>query len=249
MIYKNIFFAIKKFLFPGIDLHTRCRSKFLSKYFQSGAIKTLDAGCGNGALSYKAYLLGNKVLGVSFNETNIRNNTAFFRFLNCDSERLQFKFCNLYNIKSLNERFDQIICSETLEHITNDKLILKSFYEILNPGGVLHLCCPYSLHRKNNLNRQDIPEDGGHVRDGYTFEDYENLLTPLGFRITEKIGLGSPLLVFIDDIIRLVSNRFGLIPAIPIFILLLPLTIFDNLNPLTPLSIYVKCMKEDPYQV
>jgi len=34
----------KEILFPGLDLHTRCRYRFLSRYFRKGAIDTL--GCG-----------------------------------------------------------------------------------------------------------------------------------------------------------------------------------------------------------
>jgi len=47
--------SAKRLLFPGLDLHTRCRYRFLSRYFRVGDIDTLDAGCGNGALSYAAY--------------------------------------------------------------------------------------------------------------------------------------------------------------------------------------------------
>lgn len=40
-------------MFPGIDVATRKRMR-LTRYFKSGSIATLDAGCGNGAFSFAA---------------------------------------------------------------------------------------------------------------------------------------------------------------------------------------------------
>ncbi|MDZ8188207.1 MAG: class I SAM-dependent methyltransferase [Nostoc sp. ChiSLP02] len=233
----------KRLLFPGIDLHTRCRSHFLPKFFRSGEIETLDAGFGNGALSYAAYNLGNRVLGVTYDRTQVEKARTFFSALNTDPERLQFQVCNLYDLSQLNRKFDQIICSETLEHIQKDDAIVKYFYDILKPGGVLHLCCPFSLHPDHNLGRIDDPEDGGHVRDGYTLESYKKLLQPVGFQIVKSVGLGSPLLVALDKAMVAVRCKLGEIPAIPLFLLALPLQRLDYLNPSVPFSLYVQVVK------
>jgi hypothetical protein len=34
----------KRLLFPGLDLHTRSRYRFLTRYFSEGPIGTLDVG-------------------------------------------------------------------------------------------------------------------------------------------------------------------------------------------------------------
>jgi len=240
---------IKRLLFPGIDLHTRCRSYFLPKFFRSGRIDTLDAGCGNGSLSYAAYKLGNRVLGVTYEQTDVQKAHTFFSALNTDPERLQFKVFNLYDLPKLNRKFDQIICSETLEHIKKDDVIIQYFYDILNPGGVLHLCCPLSLHPDNNLGRTDNPEDGGHVRDGYTMESYQNLLQPVGFEIVENAGLGSPLLVALDKSIVALRMKVGEIAALPLYLLTLPLQWLDYLNPKVPFSIYVQAVKPNSSKI
>ena len=62
---------IKWMLFPGLDLLTRCRYRFLPTFFAAGPLLTLDAGCGNGALSYAAYKLGNTVLGVTADQARM----------------------------------------------------------------------------------------------------------------------------------------------------------------------------------
>src|SRR2546428_6848304 len=44
----------KDVFFPGLDLHTRCRYRMLDAFIRPGNIDTLDAGCGNGALTFLA---------------------------------------------------------------------------------------------------------------------------------------------------------------------------------------------------
>src|SRR5580658_6337262 len=100
-------------LFPGLDLHTHCRYRFLPRFFRDGAIDTLDAGCGNGALSYAAYQRGNRVLGVTMEPGQVQKAREYFAFLGTDPNRLKFEICNLYDLPRITEKFDQIICSET----------------------------------------------------------------------------------------------------------------------------------------
>jgi SAM-dependent methyltransferase len=143
----------------------------------------------------------------------------------------------------LDRQFDQIICSETLEHISRDAEVVAIFHDLLNPGGVLHLCCPHALHPEHHLGRTNAPEDGGHVRDGYTWESYRALLEPAGFHIDAQAGLGSPLLLTVDRPVRFIRNHFGEAAAIPVFLLLWPLIWFDWIDPQMPYCIYVRAVK------
>lgn len=233
----------KWFLFPGLDLHTRCRYHFLPFFFRSGPIDTLDAGCGNGALSYAAYKLGNSVLGITNNMEQVRRAEEFFGAFGVDRTRFQFQMMDLYDLPRLGRKFDQIICSETLEHIRRDDVVIRYFYDILRPGGVLHLCCPFELHPDNNLGRVDAREDGGHVRDGYTAGSYRRLLEPAGFKVVATMGLGSPLLAGIDKPLRRIRNRFGDAAALPFFLFTLPLQALDPPDPRVPFSLYVQAVK------
>lgn len=233
---------IKRLLYPGLDLHTHSRYRHLPQFFISGQIETLDAGCGNGALSYAAFKKGNNVFGVSNSPLEIQRTSLFFKAY--EEHGLRFRLLNLYQLLDLNCQFDQIICSETLEHIKDDRLIIKYFHRLLRPNGILHLCCPHSLHPKHNVNRMDVPEDGGHVRDGYTMENYQHLLESSGFKITDKLGLGTKTLVFWDTILRNIQSHFGDLMAAPLFIILWPFIRFmDKPNPSLPFSIYVKAIK------
>jgi cyclopropane fatty-acyl-phospholipid synthase-like methyltransferase len=230
-------------MFPGLDLHTRCRYRRLSKFFRVGAIRTLDAGCGNGALSYAAYRGGNQVLGVTMEADQVQKDTEYFSFLGADPGRLRFQILNLYDLPKLNGKFDQIICSETLEHITRDKLVVEYFHGLMNDGGVLHLCCPYSEHPGNKGHVCTDESIGWHVRDGYTMDTYRALLEPAGFEIVKSAGLGSPFFTKLHDLILFVWSRLGFAAALPLFVLTWPLQIFEYQDPKVPISLYVQCVK------
>jgi cyclopropane fatty-acyl-phospholipid synthase-like methyltransferase len=216
----------------------------LSKYFKDGAIDTLDAGCGNGALSYAAYRRGNRVLGVTMEADQVERAKEYFSFLGTDPERLQFEVCNLYDVDRIERKFDQIICSETLEHITRDKQVVDSFYRLLREGGILHVCCPYSEHPGNKGRVCTDESVGWHVRDGYTMDTYRALLEPAGFRIVKSAGLGSPLLVKIANAVQPVLSRHGAVLALPLFFVSWPLQLLDRQDPRVPWSLYVQCIKE-----
>jgi len=234
----------KRLLFPGLDLHTRSRYRFLTRYFREGPIDTLDAGCGNGALSYAAYLRGNRVLGVTMDSQQVEKANEYYSFLGTDPGRLKFKVCNLYDLPQIKEKFDQIICSETLEHITRDNLVVEHFYAALRDDGVLHLCCPFSNHPGNKGRVCTDESRGWHVRDGYTMETYRALLEPAGFQIVKSAGFGSPPLVKMTNVIQPVLSRMGAAFALPLFLLSWPLQLLDYENPKAPWSLYVQCEKK-----
>lgn len=238
------FFQAKRLFFPGFDLHTRCRYRKLPRMFRPGPIRTLDAGCGNGCLTFAARRLGNEVLGVEINAERVTRNREFYRRLGYHD--MKFEVCSLYDLRKIGGRFDQIICSETLEHIAGDAEVIRIFAELLTDNGILHLCCPYALHPENNLGRTNGPEDGGHVRDGYTLESYQALLESAGFTIVSHLGLGSKLLCQADQAIRSVRERLGDIGALPLYLLFGWLAVFldDQSESEIPLSLYVQAIKK-----
>jgi hypothetical protein len=164
---------------------------------------------------------------------------ALFRYIGIPQDAVQFRRMNVYDLGSLGRKFDQIICSETLEHIRRDREVVQLFADLLVPRGQLLLCCPHALHPEHNLGRTDEPETGGHVRDGYTLETYRALLEPVGFHITGTLGIGSPLLCRLDKLVRGIRHRVGDLGAFPVYLLLLPLTWLDYPAPKIPFSLAV----------
>lgn len=243
-ISKRLYYWAKRLSFPGLDLHTRCRYRMLSPMIRKGSMRTLDAGCSNGYLTYAAYRRGNKVLGVDLDGKQVTKNIEFYRWLGCSG--MQFEVCDIYELSKLGQRFDQIICSETLEHIVRDDEVIRTFAEILTDNGLLHLCSPYALHPHHNLGRINEPETGGHVRDGYTLESYKALLKPAGFTILHYFGLGSKFLYRADQVIRVIRNHLGDIAAFPIYLILgwPALWIDTQTKPEVPFSVYVQAIKK-----
>lgn len=194
-------------------------------------------------MTYLAYRKGNRVLGVTRVQYEVDNTAALFHARRIPTDRVEFRQMNIYDLRSLNRRFDQIICSETLEHIRRDREVVQMFADLLNPGGRLILCCPHALHPQHNLGRTDEPETGYHVRDGYTFETYQSILEPAGFKITHRIGIGSPLVCWQDNVLRKSRQKVGDALALPLFLLLLPLTRLDYRDPKMPFSVAVAAEK------
>ena len=237
-------------LFPGINFHARLRYRRLPEYFRGPlngeARLVLDAGCGNGMHSYQSYLKGNRVVGVSIKEREIaRNRKLFNGYLGIPGERLEFRVHNLYDVRSLGLKFDEIICTEVLEHIGRDADVCCSFFDILKPGGVLHLCCPNADHADHRAHHLDERESGGHVRAGYTEQTYRALLEPFGFEVSKPLGLGGAVRQACNKRVTQ-AQHIGRLPlGLLTFAALAPFAAFDTSRPRVPYSLYVRAVKPD----
>ena len=238
---------IKWLLFPGINLHTRQRYRILPRCLESaapGGACLLDAGCGNGMLSYRACLKGYQVTGISFKEGEVaRCRKLFNGYLGIPEERLQFKVMNLYDVEALNQQYDQIICTEVLEHLMRDEAVCRSLFALLKPNGVIHICCPNADHPYNRSFPLDPGENGGHVRAGYTYESYRRLLEPIGFRIVGQRGLGGPVRQFFNSRIKRLQEKYGDVVAFPLFLLSFLFLWLDREEARVPYTLYVKAVK------
>ena len=239
---KNIF---RWCLMPGIDHMTRRRVR-LCKYWAREKRDVLDAGFGNGWVSYLAYRSGARVLGVNMAQDQVQKAKNFYNgWRNIPTEQLEFLRLNLYDLDGLTSSFDEIICYETLEHIKDDLEVCKEFYRLLKLGGVLHLCCPFAEHPRWKKESLDYKEKGGHVRAGYTLESYRALLEPLGFEIMETEGMGGRLLTKIVLMTQLIQSYLGNLCALPVALLGIPFVWFDPVNAHNPYCLYVKAVKSE----
>ncbi len=204
----------------------------------------LDAGCGNGMLSYKAWLRGATVLGVSIKQNEIDGcRKMFTRGRGIPEDRLRFVNVNLYELPADGQRFDAVICTEVLEHIRDDRSVCRLFFELLRPGGCVHITTPNAEHPYNQAFPLDGEETGGHVRPGYTAQTFGALLEPVGFRIEEVSGLGGPVRQAFNHRIKSVQERFGAAAGLPLFFLSLPFLTLDAREPRTPFSLYARARK------
>jgi SAM-dependent methyltransferase len=235
--------AVRSLIYPGLDLHTRNRAS-LRRFWKTGQRDVLDAGSGNGYFSYLAYKSGARVVALNFEQGQVDKAREFLvGYRKADPSRLKFEQHNLYDLAKEQRKFDEIICFEVLEHLRDDHAVVNEFYRILRPGGVLHVCCPHRLHPRHQAEVLDTEEKGGHIRAGYTEEDYRRLLEPAGFVIDRIVGIGPPSVYFADTVLRFIRNRLGDLPALPLLPLTLPIVRLARMDPPLPFSLYVKAVK------
>ena len=151
--------------------------KKLPKTFDSE--KLLDVGCGSGAFTIGLAKRGYRAIGLSWDEKN--NKKAIERSKLVNAESVKFEKCDvrvLGDRKEFYSQFDVIICLENIEHIIDDKKLIKSMTDCLKPGGHIYLTTPNLYY--NPISRHDMGpfekiEDGRHVRRGYNKAMLEEL--------------------------------------------------------------------------
>lgn len=240
---KRLYFALRDLIYPGLDLHLHNRAS-LCRYWKSGPRDVLDAGSGNGYFAWLAYQSGATVTALNFEAGQVAKARAYLvEHRRADPGRLRFEQANLYSLSSETRRFDEIICYEVLEHLRRDHEVVAQFFRLLRPGGVLHVCCPHRPHPWHQAEVLDVNEMGGHVRPGYTEEDYRRLLEPAGFKLEQIVGIGPKSVYWADKILRMIRNHVGDVPALPLFPFGLLVVKLARSNPPMPFSLYVRAAK------
>jgi 2-polyprenyl-3-methyl-5-hydroxy-6-metoxy-1,4-benzoquinol methylase len=206
----------KRLLFPGIDVHARSRYRHIAPRLTGG--RTLDAGCGNGMFAWAAHRRGAEVVAVSNEPDEIERNRRSYR-------EIHFVCADIREVEG---PFEQVVCSEVLEHIEDDRSVVEHFARVMVPRGVLHVCVPNADHPAHRV------PGHAHVRSGYTVESLKELLQP--FHVVESHGIGSAAVVQVDRVLR----RFGRVGAACVTVATLWLRWFDPLDPAVPFSVYVQ---------
>jgi 2-polyprenyl-3-methyl-5-hydroxy-6-metoxy-1,4-benzoquinol methylase len=231
--------SLRSVIYPGLDLHTRNRVS-LCAFWKNGSRTVLDAGSGNGYFSWLAYRSGAHVVAMTFDQSQVEKAHEFLvEHRGADPSRLRFERRDLYDLVGETRQFDEIICYETIEHIRRDTEVIAQFFRLLRPGGTLHLSAPNRDHPRHQAEVLDVNEVGGHVRAGYTKEDYRALLEPIGFRVRTMAGIGPKGLYYADEFLRFIRTRMGDLFAVPFLCVFMPFVWLARMDPPLPYSIYV----------
>lgn len=137
--------------------HVR-RYEFARKNLVGGTV--LDAACGSG---YGSDLLEplRRYVGIDYADYCVRYAQAHY-----GSAHREFVLCDLDGVDAMfpSEAFDTVVCFETLEHLANPELVLRSLRGLLQSTGRMILSIP--------LNHPDLRY---HKR-RYTYDDVHILL-------------------------------------------------------------------------
>ena len=203
---------------------------FINKSKNFHNLNILDLGSGNCFLSFFLLKKNNYVTSVSFD--NFNNEKAF-----CRSKKLGFKnhkiifsdFKNGYDLKQ-NNLYDKVILLETLEHIKEDEILLKSINNVMRLGGEFIISTPFINFK--SLLKSDYYLNigvGSHVRHGYSIEQLTKILKNSGFEITEYDYLTSNLINYLSQLLRFLAlKKLSLFSTILKFILILPIKVLDK---------------------
>src|SRR5689334_24813866 len=134
--------------------------------------RLLDVGCGTGAFTIGAARRGYRALGLSWDERN--QATAQYRAELCRTPGASFDVLDVRRLDTrsdLRDAFDVALCLECVEHILDDRKLIRDIAACLKPGGRLLLTTPNYDYRA--ITREDngpfaLAETGWHVRRGYT---------------------------------------------------------------------------------
>jgi cyclopropane fatty-acyl-phospholipid synthase-like methyltransferase len=126
--------------------------------------------------------------------------------------------------------FDQIICFETIEHVTDDEDLLRTLVGMLKQGGQLLLSAPFDGHRAlYSEDRHPSPvEDGSHVRYGYSPERLRQIAEHAGLEVADEGFISGVVSQKLTDLMRRLSARLGRPLAWALTLPLRPLTILDR---------------------
>ena len=190
---KNIFAdTIRKFPFLRIifyktlDLmflrswYVRRELKALRRKFSDQNINIYDAGSGYGQYTYfmSTKLKPCNIFSVDIKEDWINDSRNFFK--QKEISNVSFGVEDLLNINHQN-KFDLIVCVDVMEHIQEDIIVFRNFYNSLKKGGYLLINSPSIYGGSDVHDDKDNSFISEHARDGYSKEDLESKLHSLGF--------------------------------------------------------------------
>ncbi|EKE06755.1 MAG: methyltransferase type 11 [uncultured bacterium] len=137
--------------------------KILFKRFlqniESKDLKSLDVGCGTGAVLKFLQDASYKAKGIDFSDTALRY---------CKSRGLDVQYGIATKIPMPDNSFDIITALDVVEHIEDDKNVIKELYRVLKPGGICIITVPahmwlwsyhdVSLHHKRRYSKNSLKQ-------------------------------------------------------------------------------------------
>ncbi len=151
--------------------------------------KLIDIGCGSGAFTIAAALRGYDAVGLSWDHRNQEVASSRAALLRCDRARFPIQDIRRLDAALEHRRaYDVAICLENIEHVIDDRKLMRDIYAVLRPGGMLLLTTPNYFYRAITPS-DDGPfatvENGDHVRRGYTSAMLRELCRDANFSVIE----------------------------------------------------------------
>jgi ubiquinone/menaquinone biosynthesis C-methylase UbiE len=125
--------AIKFYARLLLDFQTLTIFKYLRKQIPAMQGKVLDVGCGNSPFDYLVNKSTCEYVGIDIAGAD-----------NFDYQNSKIITFDGENIPFANNSFENIICTEVIEHIENPAKIIDEMYRVLKPNGLCIVTLPWS---------------------------------------------------------------------------------------------------------
>jgi ubiquinone/menaquinone biosynthesis C-methylase UbiE len=149
--------------------------------------KVADFGCGDGAVLF------------FLKQAGLLDNCKEIIAVDLSGERLERVKDNLKGVKTIksdvtrvsrikNNELDFVICSQVIEHIKNENLLLKELHRVLKKDGALFISSSskkkygFWIYRNNNM----FVSDPTHVREYSSLDEFCNVIKSGGFKINSS---------------------------------------------------------------
>lgn len=190
---KNIFAnTIRKFPFLRILFYKTLDLMFLRSWYVRRELREIrkrfgvynidiyDAGSGFGQYTYfmSTKLKPCNIFSVDVKKDWIDDCRDFFSQKKISN--VTFAIEDLTSINHQN-KFDLIVCVDVMEHIQEDVTVFRNFYDSLKKGGYLLINSPSIFGGSDVHHEEEKSFIGEHAREGYSKENLEAKLHPLGF--------------------------------------------------------------------
>lgn len=131
---------LKNLLRTEIDPAFAKRAEFIFREVEKYRPKIiLDVGCGRGFYLkvISLYTFPQEIHGIDINKTYLEKAIKI-----CSDQRIKIKQGSIYKLPYRDNYFDFIICSEVLEHLSDDKKALLETKRVLKPSGFILITVP-----------------------------------------------------------------------------------------------------------
>lgn len=172
---------------------TRVRVPYIRRSFDTRkGVRVLDVGCGVGYFTYLLGQQGAHVFGLDADAGTLATAkmTTGQQYLLGTIEALPFA----------DNRFDMILCSEVLEHVSDDRKAVSELCRVAQNGATILVTVPCTEgvfgsriksichdHPSGNGDEEEAPNNWEHhQRDGYTRRELHSLLDSGGITVEEE---------------------------------------------------------------
>ena len=158
------------------------RKKVRELYPKDTKMDIFDAGMGFGQYTYfmAKRFPDSSILAVDVKDEQVEDCRKFFS--KCGYKNVKFEIADLTKIE-YRDKFDFILCVDVMEHIVEDELVFKNFYNALKKGGKLLVNTPSNLGGSDAHDDDDESFIEEHARIGYSKEDITGKMNRAGLDV------------------------------------------------------------------